>query len=250
MISHASAIAFSWMTPPSRDTPAMVAILIANRYDGTIKQRKPSREAHWRGDIMPNNVTTIINADPIVIDSLAGENGPVDFNTVIPMPSTVFRGGLTVEASRDYPGELNWYGWSREHWGTKWNAYQAKRLRGDAVSFLSAWNFPDPVLAALSSKFPDKEIRVAYADEDFGSNLGMVTYRGGIGTRNETIDNAPWGARATFATMLTDGIGAESYYDGDSRQKLIDETASFTLEHPDFDFDDIASMGENESNED
>lgn len=199
---------------------------------------------------MPNHVTTVINADPIVIDSLAGENGPVDFNAVIPMPSTVFRGDLDVDTALDYPGEANWYGWSRKHWGTKWNAYQAKRLRADAVRFLSAWSFPEPVLAALSSNFPDKEIRVAYADEDLGSNLGMVTYRGGIGTRNEIIDNAPWGARATFANMLIDGIGAESCYDDDARQEVIDDTASFAREHPDFDFDDIASMGEEEIGED
>lgn len=103
---------------------------------------------------MPNHVTNIIQAPRRVLDALHGKNGAVDFNSIIP------------EAYNS-----DWYGWRNRNWGTKWNAY--KIAEGEnMVSFHTAWGYPEPVIEALTQKFPNVIIYHAWADEDTGYNLG------------------------------------------------------------------------------
>jgi hypothetical protein len=45
---------------------------------------------------MPNHVTNIVEAPKEVLDSLEGENGDVDFNSIVPMPAC-----LNIEESSD-----------------------------------------------------------------------------------------------------------------------------------------------------
>lgn len=76
-------------------------------------------------------------------------------------------------------GHRDWYSWSTSAWGTKWNAYsQEVRENGD-IKFETAWSTPEPVFLALSRKYPDVEILVRFADEDFGHNVGELTYNNG-----------------------------------------------------------------------
>lgn len=102
----------------------------------------------------------------------------VDFNMLIPMPEAV--SGTTVGTGGfDSYDERGWYGWSLAHWGTKWNGYSTRitPIEGDLcrLEFQTAWSHPEPVIHALSRKFPNEEIKVEWADEDFGSNLGTYT---------------------------------------------------------------------------
>ena len=75
-------------------------------------------------------------------------------------------------------GYSNWHPWSVVHWGTKWNAYDIER-EGDIFKFQTAWNTPMKIWEKLCEMFPDIHIRVMYADEDFGSNCGIITIVGG-----------------------------------------------------------------------
>jgi hypothetical protein len=47
------------------------------------------------------------------------------------------------------------------------------------MQFDTAWSHPFPVIEALSRKFPEHEIEVKYADEDFGHNLGHYKIKNG-----------------------------------------------------------------------
>jgi hypothetical protein len=83
---------------------------------------------------------------------VAGENGAVDFNCLIPMPkhSTTFcaKGNIGREEEEHY-GKNNWYDWSREHWGTKWNACESEVAEYDdtlAYRFATAWDCPRGVV--------------------------------------------------------------------------------------------------------
>lgn len=65
-------------------------------------------------------------------------------------------------------GHGSWYGWCKEHWGTKWNAEDSKvESNPDAivVRFTCATSFAKPVIAALSRRWPQLLVRVLYADE-------------------------------------------------------------------------------------
>lgn len=127
-----------------------------------------------------------------------------------PSPDTIF--ALTIEQHADlvqkYGSNLDWYSWNTHNWGTKWNAYEvefsAERIRalpalnedetkvlviqetavaaieeGTVVKFETAWSFPEPVIIALSERFPAERIEVAFADEDLGHNYGIAAYLAG-----------------------------------------------------------------------
>ena len=83
-------------------------------------------------------------------------------------------------------GHADWYSWSIDKWGTKWNAYSTED-NGDEIVFQTAWSCPDGVLIALSQQYPDVEFKVRYADEDFGANVGEFTLLNGV----ETWSNIP-----------------------------------------------------------
>lgn len=67
-------------------------------------------------------------------------------------------------------GYTDWYEWSIAKWGTKWNATESF-IDDDYIEFSTAWSVPEPVLHELAKICP---IRVAYADEDLGTNCGLV----------------------------------------------------------------------------
>lgn len=71
-------------------------------------------------------------------------------------------------------GYTDWYEWSRKEWGTKWNASNTQDC-GDVIEFETAWCMPYKVFEALAVKL-DMPVRVQYADEDLGSNCGLVDF--------------------------------------------------------------------------
>lgn len=98
----------------------------------------------------------------------------IDFEKIIPMPENIFRGSLGQEEREKY-GTLNWYDWSIDNWGTKWNAYYPQEPEGTTFAFCTAWSTPEPVMKALAEKFK-VDVEVNYADEDLGNNCGMYRY--------------------------------------------------------------------------
>lgn len=70
-------------------------------------------------------------------------------------------------------GFVDWYKWSQEVWGTKWNAYNTIMYDDEAVEFDTAWCMPYGVMCALAKRL-NMPVRVCWADEDLGSNCGIV----------------------------------------------------------------------------
>jgi len=131
---------------------------------------------------MPNWSYNILNASDEVLKQIVNEEGEIDFNTVIPMPKEL-KG--TVSPNRDDTqekkdasknliekyGSNNWYDWSCENWGTKWNGvsdepYSYVIGSGDTlftygegiIHFRTAWSYPEGFIEALSKKFPNELI--------------------------------------------------------------------------------------------
>ena len=110
------------------------------------------------------------------VDEETGQNR-VDFNKIIPMPDHIYRGNLGT-CERELYGKNNWYDWSIENWGTKWNAYSFSR-DGNTIGFQTAWSAPHPILAELTGMFPGVYITHEWADEDIGQNCGTREYLNG-----------------------------------------------------------------------
>lgn len=125
---------------------------------------------------MPNHVTNYIEAPKYVLDEILSvdDEGQVvfDFNSLIPMPDYIYTGNVGVEEMALY-GENNSLDWCRKHWGTKWGSYSVRRESDTVLTFETAWSHPTPIIEALSKKFSNEPVLVAYADENSGHNLGV-----------------------------------------------------------------------------
>ena len=89
-------------------------------------------------------------------------------------------GKLQLEAIKK-TGLKSWYEWSINNWGTKWNSYDNEFNYGEnAISFSTAWSFPEPVMNKLIEKFPEVEFSWMWADEDRGHNTGQYEYFDGV----------------------------------------------------------------------
>lgn len=158
---------------------------------------------------MPNHVTTVIEAPAEVIAALVrhytddevaeinarerelDERIPnrtssrseeslraekiVDFNMIIPQPDNIEKGDCSGTHDE---GVVCWYRWNVDNWGTKWGAYDAE-IGEETLKFDTAWSHPTPIIAVLAERFPDAVIKVKYADEDLGYNLGDYVVEGG-----------------------------------------------------------------------
>lgn len=106
---------------------------------------------------MPNHVTNEIifrnvsAADQdAIIAKLCNADGIVDFEVLVPTPPNIWLGNVGEKHKRLGVNALDW---SRENWGTKWNAYSHKKIeRTDdtlKVVFDTAWSPPYGWLVAV-----------------------------------------------------------------------------------------------------
>lgn len=106
-----------------------------------------------------------------------------DFRTIKPMPDRIFQGNLGEEERKKY-GEDNWYDWSINNWGTKWNACDTHvdgiTQFSDSTAemqffFNTAWSCPEEIYTELGKLYPHLKFDIEFADEDIGRNCGIVT---------------------------------------------------------------------------
>jgi len=124
-----------------------------------------------------------------------GNESLLCFNKIIPMPPTVFNGDLGQE-EKEIHGANNWYDWSLENWGTKWDAYDisvyevektnAEKFILDKkaktkvrIYFQTAWSPVPKILSKISETFPEVKFIYAYRDEG-GGFYGKDEYLNGV----------------------------------------------------------------------
>lgn len=105
-------------------------------------------------------------------------------------------------------GCLSWYNWSIKNWGTKWNAYDQQERDGDTIRFDTAWSGVTQLLTKLSTKFPSVTLNYRYADEDTGSNVGILTITDGAIAE----DNSPKNQSKEAYELAFELKGGEEYY--------------------------------------
>ena len=82
---------------------------------------------------------------------LKSKDNDFDFNNIVPMPKNIYRGLLGREEEEKY-GDNNWYRWSIDNWGTKWNSVDTRvEENGSTLSynFMTAWDCPRQIVDAL-----------------------------------------------------------------------------------------------------
>ncbi len=135
---------------------------------------------------MPNycHGTLVIDANEDLLNTILNtvhgtgdeENNPLDFNKIIPMPDYIYRGAIGPKEEELY-GKNNWYDWSIENRGTKWNSCDAE-LDGNVFRFWTAWSPCSPVIEKLAEMFPNAGFDYTY-DESGMCFCGEEKYEGG-----------------------------------------------------------------------
>jgi len=142
---------------------------------------------------MPNLVKNIILTDIKTAEKLLIKKEDmcyVDFNKLIKMPdhqpdlskpnAFFAEGDLSFEDQKRF-GLNNWYDWSCNHWGTKWNAMTNNVLIDEKqniaiLDFDTAWCMPKPIFNALI-KQSRTNIVWSYEEEEFDAEVYVVKIR-------------------------------------------------------------------------
>jgi|TARA_R110000787_G_scaffold150692_5_gene264617 hypothetical protein len=133
---------------------------------------------------MPNWTRNIMHVDGDVKEVkkfLKHMGKQMDFQKVLPMPEDCFTDNLGDKERKmcEDQGIPNWYDWSIENWGTKWNA---NNVEGDVevdkygkkaqflhltYRFETAWDTPREVIRALFKQWPELEFDGGYIHEGY-----------------------------------------------------------------------------------
>ena len=88
------------------------------------------------------------------------------FDAIIPMPENIKETTHNHLETNSHP---NWYNWSIENWGTKWDADDVQSVDTDKTTivyyFDTAWSPPEPICVALRTKFPHLIISWFYRED-------------------------------------------------------------------------------------
>lgn len=136
---------------------------------------------------MPNHVTNRIRISATIgLDEfkkkISGENGAIDFASIIPEPDNLFKDNLGAKEREQcaVEGRPNWYDWNSDNWGTKWNAYdiniESEWDGGDCcemeIHFDTAWSAPFPIIEALRAMDEVDGVWGHYVEE-FAESAGV-----------------------------------------------------------------------------
>ena len=126
---------------------------------------------------------------------LKSKDNDFDFNNIVPMPKNIYRGNLGREEEEKY-GKNNWYHWSIDNWGTKWNSVDTTvEENGSTLSynFMTAWDCPREIVNALmrmrKTILKDISINWDCVHEDGNEHEVIVDIEGEGAKSNEETHN-------------------------------------------------------------
>ena len=91
-------------------------------------------------------------------------------------------------------GYCNWYEWSIDNWGTKWNVEDSCNVIYDkdkkeyTITFDTAWNCPIGILKEYSKMCNDGELDWMFYDEDYDGHTYITKENNKLVTKKEYLD--------------------------------------------------------------
>lgn len=114
-----------------------------------------------------------------MIEKYIGDNVFFDKDKKLNNREDVLNFGKQIVLNYQKYGFPDWYSWSIFNWGTKWNASETCIL-GDTISFETPWSSPINVITKLSSKYPDVQFTLDFAEEQMSINCGSIKFQNGV----------------------------------------------------------------------
>lgn len=136
----------------------------------------------WKISHIPQDKVQYVS-DKITI-KLADDTKIIDFDLIIPEPrykkdcpkDCIVNKDSHVMEDKERPW-FDWYAWRNRYWNTKWGAYDGYTKVGKTYIqcvFQTAWSMAYPVAKELAKLGYDLDLK--WADEDYGSNCGRMSY--------------------------------------------------------------------------
>lgn len=126
-------------------------------------------------------------------------------------------------------GVRDWYHWSIQNWGLKWNAYgfKAPEARTDnKIIFDSSDYAPHKIVRMIAEKYPDVEITHEWASEELGKYCGKKVYMNGLLTEEEypetEMDRCNF-AVGVYEVSSPEDLGITMNADGTAYIRITDE---------------------------
>lgn len=152
---------------------------------------------------MPNHVITEIVFRGVskekkaeILAMVSGANSQIDFTTLLPIPLNVWQGSVGRRHEEAFYKENTALDWSRQNWGTKWNAYgldEGGRYHSIVqvddrlvLTFQTAWRTPYGWLLALWHK---SNVPLEYTWFDEGREHAVA---GRFTTYDDDMRGDPW----------------------------------------------------------
>lgn len=84
-------------------------------------------------------------------------------------------------------GVMDWYDWSIQNWGTKWNAHETD-IKDNVILFDTAWSPVPELMLKLSSIFPENIFEYDFAEERICVLCGELEFENGDCTKKLIFD--------------------------------------------------------------
>ena len=101
-----------------------------------------------------------------VFETMGTEESAFDFNVIVPKPESFEHGDDEIH-------------WACDNWGTKWNAFEAKRIGRHHMYFQTAWCGVEDMIEKVAEKFEIGDFMYTYSSEFRDERMGGVTRDGG-----------------------------------------------------------------------
>ena len=122
----------------------------------------------------------------------------IDFNNIVKMPEEVIN---TIKSS-SFCDQIDWYDWSCDNWGTKWNAYTQMEISDNTLGFETAWCGVPGLVQKLSLKFLDVTFSYNWDDhyDDYHYTIigGEIINKSCSDVLYETIGHPEFGLKTSL----------------------------------------------------
>lgn len=159
---------------------------------------------NWCENVLEINVESLSDRETVK-SLITNEEGEFSLNTTVPMPEGLY--DVSVTSGVLGSGIPNWYDWSVQNWGTKWDVSGAEIVEVSdtelRITFDSAWSPIEAWVGTTSEVIPFATFTLSYLEEGMDFS-GAVRYRNG-----ESIVEVDYEG-ATYAAYTKMGFTAET----------------------------------------
>lgn len=111
-------------------------------------------------------------------------------------------------------GVADWYDWSIENWGTKWNAHETE-IEDNVIWFDTAWSPVPDLMLKLSSLFPENYFEYDFSDERICDLCGEFEFENGDCTKEMIFDE---GSKEAYEKGFEFWPDSKRYYKFDKKK--------------------------------